>query len=166
MARKSDNTIHCSKDVLVWARKVRGLTQAEAAKELGITEGLLKAIEEGEEHPTLALFNAMISVYKQPESILLLASPPNTPPLPQDYRTSGSRSTKLSPDTRLIIREVQEVQHFISELVNDELVIGSAAQVAAHGITARAPDCSLVTHSRIVSRATIERYGAVVVVLE
>jgi Zn-dependent peptidase ImmA (M78 family)/DNA-binding XRE family transcriptional regulator len=120
MARKPDNAIHASKDVLAWARKVRGLTQAEAADELGISEGLLKAIEDGDELPNTSLFNAMITVYKQPESVLLLANPPNTPPLPQDYRTSGSRSAKLSPDTRLIIREVQEVQHFISELVNDE----------------------------------------------
>lgn len=120
MARKPDNAIPASKDVLVWARKVRGLSQLEAATELGISEGLLKAIEDGNELPNATLFNAMITVYKQPESVLLLAQPPASPPLPQDYRTSGSKTTKLSPDTRLIIREVQEVQQFISELVNDE----------------------------------------------
>jgi Zn-dependent peptidase ImmA (M78 family)/DNA-binding XRE family transcriptional regulator len=120
MPEKSDNAIHASKDVLVWARKVRGLSQSEAATELGISEGLLKAIEDGAEHPNASLFNAMITVYKQPESVLLLANPPDTPPVPQDYRTAGSKTTKLSPETRLIVREVQEVQQFISELVNDE----------------------------------------------
>jgi len=120
MTRKSENVIRANKTVLVWAREARGLTQSEAAKELGITQGLLEAIENGNEFPNSYLFNAMTTAYKQPESVLLLAEAPATSPLPQDFRTVANKRKKLSPDTRLVIREAQELQRYISELAEDD----------------------------------------------
>jgi Zn-dependent peptidase ImmA (M78 family)/transcriptional regulator with XRE-family HTH domain len=104
----------------VGARQAIGLSRSEAATQLGVTDGLLEAIEKGEEYPNSYLFNAMITVYKQPESTLLLAKPPDTAELPQDYRTPAGRRKKLSPETRLIIREAQELQRYVSELAEDD----------------------------------------------
>ncbi|MGH9875103.1 MAG: ImmA/IrrE family metallo-endopeptidase [Pyrinomonadaceae bacterium] len=112
--------VPASKDVLKWARETRGLTVSEAATLLGVGEQTLTNIEAGREHPTSTIFDKMITVYKQTESILLLEQHPTTASLPSDYRTSGGRRPKLSPETRLAIREAQELQGYLSELVEDD----------------------------------------------
>jgi Zn-dependent peptidase ImmA (M78 family)/DNA-binding XRE family transcriptional regulator len=110
--------IPANRDVLIWARNLRGLTKREAATKLKISEQELTNIEDGES-PTTAIFNKMVSVYKQTESTLLLESPPAKKPIPKDYRTAKGRQPKLTPETRLAIRDAQELQSYISELVDD-----------------------------------------------
>jgi Zn-dependent peptidase ImmA (M78 family)/DNA-binding XRE family transcriptional regulator len=117
---KNPQTVPASKDVLKWARETRGLTVSEAALSLGIPDQALADIEAGKQLPTSAIFDKMITVYKQTESILLLERHPSIAPLPNDYRTVGGRRPKLSPDTRLAIRTAQELQSYLSELVEDD----------------------------------------------
>jgi len=116
----SKNRIPADKDVLRWARNVRGLSRREAADKIKISEQELADIEEGRQSPTTIAFNKMIVVYKQTESTLLLQRPPASKAIPKDYRTVAGRQSKLSPDTRLAIREAQELQQFVSELVEDD----------------------------------------------
>lgn len=117
---KTPQTVPASKDVLKWARETRGLTVSEAAQLLGVPQQVLADIEAGHQHPTSTVFDKMITVYKQTESILLLERHPAIAPLPNDYRTVGGRRPKLSPETRLAIREAQELQSYLSELVEDD----------------------------------------------
>lgn len=106
--------------VLIWAREQRGLSQQDAASRLRISARELADIEDAKQSPTIITFNKMVSVYKQTESILLLARPPQTPDPPKDYRTSAGKQAKLSPDTRLVIRDAQELRSYISELAQDD----------------------------------------------
>ncbi|MBI4236606.1 MAG: ImmA/IrrE family metallo-endopeptidase [Chloroflexi bacterium] len=113
--------IPASGKVLQWAREYSGLsTLRDAATHLGITPAALEAIEKDEAHPSTAIFNKMVQVYRTSESLLLLPNPPATPPLPTDYRTAGGTEVKPSTETVQAIRESQEFQRFVSELVADE----------------------------------------------
>ena len=113
-------TIAANKDVLRWARNVRGLSVAEAAKQLEISEIELAEVESGKLQPRTKTFDKMVGVYKQPESVLLLAHPPATDPLPQDFRTVGGKRAHLTPETLLAIREARDLQYYVSELVADD----------------------------------------------
>jgi Zn-dependent peptidase ImmA (M78 family) len=132
MARRT--TVAANKDVLVWARKTRGLSISEAAKRLEIPESALVQIEAGQP-PTSDVFDKMVSVYKQPESILLLAKPPAVAPLPEDYRTVTGVRKALSPETRLAIREAQELQGYLSELVEDDPSLINRMKLSTASIT-------------------------------
>lgn len=114
--------VPANKDVLRWARNVRGLNRLEAAGKIGITEQELANIEEGDQFPTVKAFNKMVTVYKQTESTLLLERPPEPQEFPKDFRTASAFGVraKLSPDTRLAIRDAQEIQQYVGELVQDD----------------------------------------------
>lgn len=116
----SKRTVPAHKDVLRWARNLRGLSKREAATNIGISEQELTDIEEGRQAPTILAFNKMVSVYKQTESTLLLERPPETQPPPKDFRTPTGKQARLSPETRLAIREAQELQQYVSEIVEDD----------------------------------------------
>jgi Zn-dependent peptidase ImmA (M78 family)/ribosome-binding protein aMBF1 (putative translation factor) len=118
MARKrKPTTIPTKKDVLRQAREIRGLSVQKAAELIGVSPQHLEAIEQGQ-FPTASVFDKMVRVYKQSESILLLERLPVTQ-LPKDYRTEAGRRARLSPDTRLAIRQAQELQSYVSDLVED-----------------------------------------------
>ncbi len=119
MARQQ-SIVPANKDVLQWARNQRGLTIDQAAERLKISNADLIQIEAGQRVPTSKVFDKMIAVYKQPESVLLLAQPPAVSPLPEDYRTAEGKRTPLSPETKLAIREAQELQAYVSELLADD----------------------------------------------
>jgi len=111
--------IPAKSDVLRWARHVRGYNRQDAARELGITDDQLAAIERGAP-PTSAIFGKMLRVYAQTESILLLPSPPETDPLPHDYRAVGRAPSSPTPETLMAIREARRVQHFVGDLLEEE----------------------------------------------
>jgi Zn-dependent peptidase ImmA (M78 family) len=117
--RRSPATISAKGDVLRMARDVRGLSLQKAADLLRISRQQLDAIEQGREYPTTHIFDRMVRVYKQSESMLLLDRLP-VAQLPKDYRTVARGIARLSPDTRLAIRQAQELQRYISDLVDED----------------------------------------------
>lgn len=121
--------IPANRNVLIWARTLRGLSKRDAALKLRISEQELTDIEDGKESPTTITFNRMISVYKQTESTLLLERPPATKPMPKDYRTATGRQPKLTPETRLAIRDAQELQSYLSELAEDNASLVERAEL-------------------------------------
>jgi Zn-dependent peptidase ImmA (M78 family)/DNA-binding XRE family transcriptional regulator len=135
MARKRQPaTIPANKDVLRQARDIRGLSLQKAAELIRISPQQLDAIEHGHQLPTTRIFDRMVQVYKQSESILLLERLPATPQLPKDYRTIAGRTARLSPDTRLAIRQAQELQRYVSDLVEDEPSLINRARLATAAI--------------------------------
>ena len=53
-----------NKEVLVWARKERGLSEQEAAKRLDLTTEQLAALENGTKHPSLKMLDRISQKYK------------------------------------------------------------------------------------------------------
>jgi len=66
------------------------------------------------------MFSKMIDVYQQVESVLLLPERPASDPLPKDYRSSGGTEVSLSQETRAVIRDARRIQHFLTDLLEDE----------------------------------------------
>jgi Zn-dependent peptidase ImmA (M78 family) len=94
-----------------------GFSLSEAAKLLGITDQQLDAFEAGTALPKSDLFDRMVRVYKQAESILLLPSAPEPFVLPSDYRTAKGAIPKISTQTRLVIRSAKKYLTFMEDLL-------------------------------------------------
>ena len=109
-------TIPAKGEILRWARLTAGFNASDAARRLGLTLTDLTAIEDGEQGVTSRIFHAMMGLYKQVESVLLLPQVPKRDPLPEDFRTSGSAPLSLSPEARIAIREARRIQRFVTEL--------------------------------------------------
>jgi Zn-dependent peptidase ImmA (M78 family) len=114
---RTSNAIPAKPEVLRWAREVRGYSPRQAATRLGLAERDLVAIEKGDQPLTGSLLQKMIVAYRQVESVLLLPYPPETDPLPTDFRTATRRRKGLSPETLLAIRDARRIQHYVTELV-------------------------------------------------
>lgn len=129
---RSPSSIPTDHSVLKWAREYRGFNLARASEELGVEFSTLQRIESGDLPVTSQIFNKMVRVYRQPESVLLLPYVPESPQLPTDYRTAGGKPVEPSPETIWAIREVQAVQEYVSELVmSDSELIAHANIVQA-----------------------------------
>jgi len=76
-----------NKDVLIWARKERGLSEEEAAKRLKLSAEQLAALESGQKNPTLALLDKIANKYQIPFASLLMPEPLPAVRRPVDFRT-------------------------------------------------------------------------------
>lgn len=61
--KNAPNTPLKMKVTLLTARKLKKLTQAEAAKKLGINKGTLGSYERGESYPTIPILRKIEKVY-------------------------------------------------------------------------------------------------------
>ncbi len=121
-------------EVLTWARERSGYTIASAATALKIKRNELLAVENGSPISG-SLFRKMESVYGLPESILLFPFRPNDDPLPRDFRSSNTAKT-LTPLTLKAIHEARRIQHFLTDLRNeDETLIPAATRPDVDGRT-------------------------------
>lgn len=143
--------------VLRWARNTRGYSVTEAARRLGIHGQELNDIENERKPITAALFRKMITLYQRVESDLLLPFPPDTDSLPQDYRTIGGAPTLLSPDTLLAIREARRIQHYVTELVEEQPELIAHANITrATMFPERSEPEQLAAQERLRFRTPIE----------
>ena len=76
-----------NKDVLVWARKERGLSEQEAAKRLKLTTEQLAALEGGTKRPSLAMLDRIAQKYRIPFASLMMPEPLPSVTRPADFRT-------------------------------------------------------------------------------
>jgi Zn-dependent peptidase ImmA (M78 family) len=150
---KGQQTIPARSEVLRWAREASGYTQSEAAGLLGLREAELAAIESGDMPVASAVFQRMMNVYHQVESVLLLPYPPPTDPLPADYRTVGIAPASLTPETLLVIREARRIQHYVSDLVEEEKELFPRPEI---------PGASLSDNPERVADGERERFGITV----
>jgi Zn-dependent peptidase ImmA (M78 family) len=97
----------------------------------------------------------MVAVYKQTESTLLLERPPAAKSIPKDYRTVAGRQPKLSPETRLVIRDAQELQSYISELAEDNASLIERAELPRLSVAGNPENAATNERARVgVSLAT------------
>ena len=132
---RSPQTIPAKREVLRWARDASGYTRGEAARLLGLGEAELAAIESGDLPVTSAVFQRMIRLYHQVESVLLLPYPPEIDPLPQDYRTVGIAPATMTPQTLLVIREARRIQHYVSDLVEEDRELFPRAEITSASLS-------------------------------
>jgi Zn-dependent peptidase ImmA (M78 family) len=103
--------------VLEWARRTRGLSPKDVAKEIRESEDTITKWESGAKKLTYAQVEKLASTYKRPLAVFLLAEPPQEPPPPKDYRTELSIKHKpLTPNTLLAIRKARRLQLSAVEL--------------------------------------------------
>jgi Zn-dependent peptidase ImmA (M78 family) len=103
--------------VLIWARESMGIEIAEVAKRFGLSQNIIKKWEYGQKKPTIIQIKKLAKFYKRPLAVFFLPSPPEEPPLPNDFRTLPDESRKpFSPETRLIIRKARRLQSLAIEL--------------------------------------------------
>jgi len=144
-------------NVLRWARETSGKSVSSAAVQLGIPAAELLAIEEGRGPVTPPVFQRMIVAYGRVESVLLLPEPPAEDALPEDYRTVGGALPAVSPETLLAIREARRIQHYVSELRQDDDTLLPKADIPRAAITDD-PD-ELATRERERFQVSVETVG-------
>jgi Zn-dependent peptidase ImmA (M78 family) len=151
---RSPQTIPAKREVLRWAREASGYTRGEASRLLGLREPDLAAIESGDILVTSAVFQRMTTAYHQVESVLLLPYPPETDPLPADYRTTGIAPATLRPQTLLVIREARRIQHYVSHLVAEDRELLPRAEISLASFSDSPED--LAARERAALGVTIE----------
>jgi Zn-dependent peptidase ImmA (M78 family)/DNA-binding XRE family transcriptional regulator len=103
-----------NKDVLVWARKERGLSEQEAAKRLKLPAEELAKLESGSKQPSLALLDRIAQKYKIPFASLLMPEPLPTSARPADFRTFEGKEPIWDDNLLLAIEEVNaQIEMFL-----------------------------------------------------
>lgn len=118
-------------NVLVWARESIGRNIEEVAKQLNVSNDLVKRWEKGEKKPTLNQLKKLAQFYKRPLGAFFLPGPPKELSLPNDFRTLPEETKKpLSWKTRLAIRRARRLQSLAIELksaLQQEIILKSGS---------------------------------------
>ena len=112
-------TFEAAPEVLIWARRRWGLSAAEAAHELKIGADDLTMIEAGLTHPTVTLLTRMATKYHVSLTTLILAEPPPTRELPEDFRTVGGSPPVYTAETLQAIALTHVDQEAATDLARD-----------------------------------------------
>lgn len=103
--------------VLKWARESAKMNLEEAASKVNKTAEQLSAWEEGEEFPTIKQAEKLAKSYKRPFALFFLPDIPNDFQPLQDFRKSDSK--ELTTSSIFIIREIQQKQNWLSEVMEE-----------------------------------------------
>jgi len=118
---QSAPSILVNPSVLRWARETAGLSQEQTATRLKRPVELVASWERGDEAPSPSLLKELARLYKRPVAALLLPEPPESPPLPIDFRTMrGSVKKPLSSQSLLVLRHARRLQSLVEELEEDD----------------------------------------------
>lgn len=102
--------------VLRWARETAGLDMPAVARRFR----KIQLWERGPEKPSVTQLEALSDLYKRPLVTFFLASPPEEPPLPRDFRVLPSAEARaLSKKVRLGMRMARRTQRLYVELARE-----------------------------------------------
>jgi Zn-dependent peptidase ImmA (M78 family)/transcriptional regulator with XRE-family HTH domain len=105
--------------LLTWARETAGLAVDQAARALGLSEGVrLAAFEEGKKEPSPALLERMAKIYRRPLLVFYLAEPPQTGDRGQDFRTLQGPD-RFNPHLDALVRDIKARQGLIRSMLED-----------------------------------------------
>jgi len=102
---------------LRWARESAKMTLENAASKVNKTAEQLNAWEEGSEYPTIKQAEKLAKAYKRPFALFFLPEVPNDFQPLQDFRKSDSK--ELTTGSIFIIREIQQKQNWLSEVMEE-----------------------------------------------
>lgn len=104
--------------VLKWARESARLTPEAAAAKAGVTSEKLLSWEEGLDQPTIRQAEALAKAYRRPFAVMFLPEIPRDFQTLQDFRRKTAK--ELGTASVFIIREIQQKQAWISEVLQEE----------------------------------------------
>ena len=114
--------------IMIWARETAGLTQEEAARQLGFQNSprssaveKLARIEQGQKEPSRPQLVKMAGQYRRPLLTFYLSKPPQTGKRGVDFRTLTQKNHS-SDEARLdaLIREIRARQSMVRVMLEDE----------------------------------------------
>lgn len=103
--------------VLKWARESAKMTLEVAASKVNKSIEQLNAWEEGSEFPTIKQAETLAKAYKRPFALFFLPEIPSDFQPLQDFRKSDSK--ELTTGSIFIIREIQQKQNWLSEVMEE-----------------------------------------------
>jgi Zn-dependent peptidase ImmA (M78 family) len=104
--------------VLKWSRETARMTlEAAASKVSGLTPEKLEEWEKGESLPTIKQAEALAKAYRRPFALFFLPDIPRDFQTLQDFRRKTAKP--LGTASIFIIREIQQKQAWISEMLQD-----------------------------------------------
>lgn len=105
-------------ELLRWARRTSGMSQADVAKKLNKNPELISAWESGESAPTYAQLERLAySIFKRPVALFFFRKPPDEETPEGSFRTLPEFAVEeLSPATRYHIRQARAFQLSLDEL--------------------------------------------------
>jgi len=107
-------------EVLDWAIRESGYTEAEVAEKAGAERHNLRSWLRGQSKPTLTETRDLARALKRTPSTFLLPRPPAAPQvLPQFRHAPGSYRTMMSPEERRFLRGARRVQDAAKWLVHE-----------------------------------------------
>jgi len=107
-------------ETLVWARNLRSLSLEDAAERLNLDADALRKLEAGSVKPTLSQFEEIASKYRLPQATLFSARPPDTPTLPNDFRTIASGSPKQSFEFSISFSAVENLRRVFDIIAEED----------------------------------------------
>lgn len=111
---------HITPSVIKWARVSASFDITQAAKKIGRPEADIVAWELGEAFPSFAQLRRVSEVYKRPIAVFYLPEPPTDFQTLRDFRRiSGQPMGRYSPELTLLIRETQQRQAWLSEVIEE-----------------------------------------------
>lgn len=112
--------------ILTWARQTAGLSLADAARALGLTDARgrtgaqrIEAMELGEDEPSRTMLLKMAKTYRRPLLVFYLAEPPRTGDRGQDFRTLPGHE-KFNPELDALVRDIKARQGLIRSILEDD----------------------------------------------
>ena len=128
--------------IMIWARETAGLTQEEAARQLGFQNSprssaveKLARIEQGQKEPSRPQLVKMAGQYRRPLLTFYLSKPPQMGKRGVDFRTL-TQSDRSYGEARLdaLIREIRARQSMVRVMLEDEEEAEALAFVGSHRI--------------------------------
>ena len=128
--------------IMIWARETAGLTQEEAARQLGFQNSprssaveKLARIEQGQKEPSRPQLVKMAGQYRRPLLTFYLSKPPQMGKRGVDFRTL-TQSDRSYGEARLdaLIREIRARQSMVRVMLEDEDEGEALAFVGSHRI--------------------------------
>ena len=108
---------HITPKVLKWARESARMSEDNAASKIAVSAQSIKEWEKGISYPTIRQAKILAKIYRRPFAILFLPDIPSDFQPLQDFRKKGSR--ELSTSSVFIIREIQQKQAWISDVIKE-----------------------------------------------
>jgi Zn-dependent peptidase ImmA (M78 family) len=92
-------------ELIAWARRSAGLSVADAARKIQVSEARVEEWERGVRKPTVTQLGNLADAYRRPLGVFYLPTPPEDERTPPDFRRFDIASdASLSPELRLAIR--------------------------------------------------------------
>jgi Zn-dependent peptidase ImmA (M78 family)/transcriptional regulator with XRE-family HTH domain len=129
-----------NKNVLIWARKERGLSEQEAAKRLKLTPEELAELETGAKLPSMAVLDRMATKYQIPFASLMMPEPLPLMKRPADFRTHEGREPVWDEELLIALEVVNAQVDFFVEIRDHDAGLFKSGELRSYDSSRAAKD--------------------------